>query len=209
MSHSIEFDLKRTEILNFAADLFMTKGYEPTTVNMVLKAVGIAKGTFYYYFDSKEAVMDAVIMRVIDAEIKQAKVIVANKEMAPIEKLISVLFSNPKSEDKKVIIAQLHQPHNALMKQRAMQRTLELLCPIYEQIIIEGNQTGDFSSPAPLSDIQFLIAGMQTLYDLSGLQDSKIEVRLSAVLTTLFCVLGIDEAKITKDKVAARIMQQL
>ena len=50
---------------------------------------------------------------------------------------------------------------------------------------------------------------MQTLYDLSGLQDSKIEVRLSAVLTTLFCVLGIDEAKITKDKVAARIMQQL
>lgn len=86
MSHSIEFDLKRTEILNFAADLFMTKGYEPTTVNMVLKAVGIAKGTFYYYFDSKEAVMDAVIMRVIDAEIKQAKVIVANKEMAPIEK---------------------------------------------------------------------------------------------------------------------------
>lgn len=209
MSHSQEFDLKRTEILNFATDLFMTKGYEPTTVNMILKAIGIAKGTFYYYFDSKEALMDAVIMRVIDAEIKHAEAIMARKEMAPIEKLITALFAKPKSEDKKVIVAQLHQPHNALMKQRAMQRTLELLCPIYEQMIIEGNQAGDFSSPAPLSDIQFLVAGMQTLYDLSGLQDSKIEVTMPAVLTTLFCVLGIDENKITQDQVATLVMQQL
>jgi AcrR family transcriptional regulator len=51
--------------------LFFTKGYAKTTVNDVLQEIGIAKGTFYYYFKSKEEVMDAVVMRFIDAGVGQ------------------------------------------------------------------------------------------------------------------------------------------
>jgi AcrR family transcriptional regulator len=52
---------RRNEILDTAETLFFTKGYGKTTVNDILQAIGIAKGTFYYYFKSKEEVMDAVL----------------------------------------------------------------------------------------------------------------------------------------------------
>ena len=61
MRISKEYDERKNEILDTAERLFHTKGYEKTTINDILKEVNIAKGTFYYYFKSKEEVMDALI----------------------------------------------------------------------------------------------------------------------------------------------------
>lgn len=209
MSHTKDFDMKRNEILNCAEQLFTKKGYEVTTVNAILKEVGIAKGTFYYYFESKEEVMDAVIMRVIDTELEHAKKVLNNEKLTPIEKLITSLFRKPESEEKKVIIEQLYEANNALMKQRALQRTLEVLCPIYAEMIVEGNRKQDFSSANPLEDIQFLVAGMQTLYDLSSISQAKIEVNMEAVLNTFFQVLRIDESKNSKEQVKLFLFQNM
>ncbi|WP_312609309.1 TetR/AcrR family transcriptional regulator, partial [Mammaliicoccus sciuri] len=64
---------RKNDILNAAEALFSTKGYQKTTIIDILKAVGIAKGTFYYYFASKEEVMDAIIDRIIKEDIIVAK----------------------------------------------------------------------------------------------------------------------------------------
>ena len=49
-----EADERRNEILDAAETLFTEKGYSKTTIIDILNQVGIAKGTFYYYFKSKE-----------------------------------------------------------------------------------------------------------------------------------------------------------
>ena len=102
----------------------------------------------------------------------------------------------------------MNEPNNALMKQRALQRTLEVLCPIYAEMIIEGNRRQDFSSASPLEDIQFLVAGMQTIYDLSSISDAKIDVNMEVVLNTIFQVLRIDESKNSKEQVK-RLFQNM
>lgn len=209
MSHTEDFEIKRNEILDCAEQLFMMRGYDLTTVNAILKKIGIAKGTFYYYFESKEEVMDAVIMRIIWNELDYAKQILRNEEMTPIEKLVASLFRKPNSNAKKIMIERLYQANNALMKQRALQRTLELVCPIYAEIVNEGNAKKDFSSSNPLLDIQFLIAGMQTLFDLSSVENSEIEVDLEAVLSAMFQILKIDETKISKEEVKIMIVQNM
>lgn len=209
MSHTKDFDIKRNAILDCAEQLFTIRGYEVTTVNAILKEVGIAKGTFYYYFESKEEVMDAVIMRIIDTELEHAKEVLNNKLLTPIEKLITSLFRKPESEEKKVIIEQLYEANNALMKQRALQRTLEVLCPIYAEMIMEGNRKQDFSSANPLEDIQFLVAGVQTIYDLSSISDAKIEVNMEVVLNTFFQVLRIAESKNSKEQVKLLLFQNM
>jgi len=73
MRISKEPEERRNEILDTAEMLFFTKGYARTTVNDVLQVIGIAKGTFYYYFKSKEEVMDAVVVRFIDAGVAAAR----------------------------------------------------------------------------------------------------------------------------------------
>ena len=56
-----EYDERKNEIIDTAAFLFMEKGYDRCSVNDILNKIGIAKGTFYHYFKSKEDVLDAAV----------------------------------------------------------------------------------------------------------------------------------------------------
>ena len=55
------------EILNAAEYLFSTKGYEQTTIRDMARRMGVAQGTMYYYFKSKDKVMEGVFGRKADA----------------------------------------------------------------------------------------------------------------------------------------------
>ena len=50
----------KTEILDAAQKLFLTKGYEETAVSDIMEEVGGAKGMFYRFFQSKEEIMQAL-----------------------------------------------------------------------------------------------------------------------------------------------------
>jgi len=54
-------DERRSELVAAAQQLFHTKGYERTSVGDIVKAVGVAQGTFYYYFGSKQAILEALV----------------------------------------------------------------------------------------------------------------------------------------------------
>ena len=53
-------DLTRAQILCAAADLFTDHGYEDTSIDDIAEKANIAKGTFYYHFDSKEHLVIAL-----------------------------------------------------------------------------------------------------------------------------------------------------
>ncbi len=57
---------RRDLIVENATRLFAAKGYHGTTIDEIVQATGIAKGTFYIYFDSKEELLVEVIKRLID-----------------------------------------------------------------------------------------------------------------------------------------------
>lgn len=56
-----EADVRKNEILDAAAVLFAEKGADKTSVADIMEAVGIAKGTLYHRFKSKESIMDALM----------------------------------------------------------------------------------------------------------------------------------------------------
>lgn len=57
---------RRQAIIGNASELFAAKGYHGTTIDEIVQATGIAKGTFYIYFDSKEALLLEVVRQLID-----------------------------------------------------------------------------------------------------------------------------------------------
>nr|MCR5272795.1 TetR/AcrR family transcriptional regulator [Lachnospiraceae bacterium] len=69
---------RRNEILDAAEELFVTKGYDKTSTNDILDRVGIARGTLYYHFKSKEDILNAMIERINDSLIAKAKMIAAD-----------------------------------------------------------------------------------------------------------------------------------
>ncbi|MFR5584142.1 MAG: TetR/AcrR family transcriptional regulator [[Clostridium] scindens] len=58
-----EANERKNEILDAAAALFAQKGFDHTSTSEIMEAVGIAKGTLYHHFKSKESIMDAIIER--------------------------------------------------------------------------------------------------------------------------------------------------
>ncbi|MBN2001917.1 MAG: TetR/AcrR family transcriptional regulator [Anaerolineae bacterium] len=69
-------DERRGELIATAQELFYTKGYENTSVRDIVKAVGVAQGTFYYYFDSKQAILEAVVAEQMTQKLSMYRAIV-------------------------------------------------------------------------------------------------------------------------------------
>ncbi len=189
-----DHDARKDEILDTAERFFLSQGYEKTTINDILKSIGIAKGTFYHYFKSKEEVMDAIIMRIVAADVILAKEILAEKQLSALDRIFKFLFaqSADSNEQKGEMLEQFPKVENALMKQRAMEATLKHVCPVLKEIIAEGNRSKEFDTPYPLEAIQFLIAGIQAMMD-EGMKASEEEMnhRYQAFIDITIRVLGI------------------
>jgi len=71
---------RRERILDNATELFAAKGYHGTTIDEIVQATGIAKGTFYIYFDSKEELLVEVIKRLIDSTLEKIDIKLEHEE---------------------------------------------------------------------------------------------------------------------------------
>lgn len=79
-------DERRSELIASAQQLFYTKGYEHTTVSDIVKAVGVAQGTFYYYFESKMAILEALVNELIAQQTAYYQAIAADETLDAIQK---------------------------------------------------------------------------------------------------------------------------
>lgn len=168
---------RRNEILDASEVLFSTKGYSKTTVNDILLMVGIAKGTFYYYFQSKEEVMNAIIIRFIDIEVKVAKSIAADPNLKAPEKMFQIIMAqNQDTIRKDQIIEQLHQVNNAEMHQKSLVETVLQLTPVLADVVGQGIKEGSFKTPFPKEVIEFLLVSSQFLFDTGLFQWQSWEI---------------------------------
>lgn len=58
-------EARRAQILESALTVFSTKGYHATSVSDLVDAAGVARGTFYLYFDSKEAIFSELVSELL------------------------------------------------------------------------------------------------------------------------------------------------
>jgi AcrR family transcriptional regulator len=59
----LDKETRRHQIVNAAIDVFASKGYRVASITDIIEAAGVARGTFYLYFESKEEVFNAVLDR--------------------------------------------------------------------------------------------------------------------------------------------------
>ena len=68
-----EAEERKNEILDEAAALFAKKGYDGTSIGDILEKVGVARGTLYYHFRSKEEILDALVERISNSIIANSQ----------------------------------------------------------------------------------------------------------------------------------------
>ena len=162
-----EPEVRKSEILDAAQKLFIEKGYAKTTVTDILNVHGLSKGVFYYYFKSKEEVMDAIIMRIVSADVAAAKEIADDPDLPAIPKLFQILFAQKpqNGRGKEEMLEQFHQPSNAEMHQKSLVQSILQLTPVLTQVIEQGIRENVMATDYPHETMEFLLVSAQIIFD--------------------------------------------
>jgi len=142
-----EYALKRNQILDVTLRLIYTKGYEQMAIQDILDELRISKGAFYHYFDSKPALLEALIERIAQEALQLLNPIVRDPHLPALEKLQRFFDTAVrwKTARKTFMLELLHvwyADHNAIVRQKMLamwsKHSLPLLTAIFQQGIGEG-----------------------------------------------------------------------
>ena len=137
---------KRQQILNVASGIFAKFGFAKTTLDDIADAVGMKKGSLYYYFDSKEAIFSAVIHEVATKVFSSMKKAAASATTARDAILKSVESGLRSSKDATNVIGVSVQVKMEIMPHadRILKDFLEDLIKYLSDIIDHGIQRNEF-----------------------------------------------------------------
>ena len=176
MKTTKEGAVRRREIQSAARELFIKKGYEQTSVNDILKIVGIAKGTFYYYFDSKGVVLEAIILDIVDEGIIRAEDILKDKSIPLINRIMMAIMAQaPKFEGADEIKEEIHNVENTKLERLYLREMLKRMTPILQESISEGMDQGVFHTKYPNEAIESILLLGHIMFDLDVFQWRNIQ----------------------------------
>jgi AcrR family transcriptional regulator len=161
---------KRNEILDAAERLMYTKGYEQMAIQDILTALGISKGAFYHYFDSKQALMEAMIERAMDAVEQVLEPIVQDASLGALTKLQRYFDTAARwKAARKAYMLELlrvwYDDHNAIVRQKMLTASIKHLTPLLAGIIEQGVREGVFSAPYPAQAAEIVVSLFQSFGD--------------------------------------------
>jgi len=134
---------RKLDLIQIAYRLFVSRGYEHTSVDEIIEEAGIAKGTYYYYFQSKEQMLEEVIGMMLQAEAEKAEAVLHTGLSVP-EKIVGIIASIQPAREERTIDNALHRPENILMHNKIKERIYDLIVPILSRAAAEGVEKGLF-----------------------------------------------------------------
>jgi AcrR family transcriptional regulator len=149
-----EADERRAELLDTAMSLFAARGYDNVPVQAITEEVGVAKGTFYHYFSSKDELLDAIIERQSDLLVAEAQHRLDGCGGGAVARLRAVIdtFAGWKMENWDVVYAAMKMMYadaNSALRQRYLDQDLEELRQMMAEVIAEGAKEGSFDVAEP------------------------------------------------------------
>jgi AcrR family transcriptional regulator len=134
------------EIINAARNLFMSKGYEETSVSDIMSAAGGAKGMFYRFFQSKEEVMHKLGNQMF-FENNPFEAVKARADLNGLQKIKELLALNQSDEQRNHLNAQavsiLKDPH---ILAAAVEQNKQILTPLWLELLEEGRRDGSIKT---------------------------------------------------------------
>jgi AcrR family transcriptional regulator len=170
---------RKKELIDIAEQLFITNGYDQTAVSDIVREVNLSQGAFYYYFESKEDILVAILEKnvaVIESALRQTAdrtdLDEAVKLNAMFNQLISVTISGKKIHN------YIHQEmnaalHNKLIKLRFSARIAQIMA----EVISKGTEKGRFNVSLPLETSYILVMLLASAFRVFNLFEIGDEIK--------------------------------
>jgi AcrR family transcriptional regulator len=163
-----EYDKRYSEFLDVAHRLFYQKGYDQTSVQDIIREIGVAKGLFYYYFSSKADLLDALIERITAQSLAELEPMIADPAQdAPAKfELFFVRTHRWKLTNKAFLLdlmRVLYSDENALLRVKIFAASVPAVVPALAAIIRQGVAEGVYDAEYPEECAELLLNVGQAL----------------------------------------------
>ena len=191
---------RRNEIIETAGKLFEEKGYEQTQVQDIVNEIGVAKGLFYYYFKSKDEVMEELAVRYADAIIDAVNKLI-DKDIATFDKINRIFQIFIDSAEKKFgIFMGILNVKNGITHERIFFNVGKKMVPLVTELILSGNDNGECNCSDPKFITEFLVSGLFNIMNQIS-PDEKIDYlkeKLPTIKTMILKLYNFVEQKESK-----------
>jgi AcrR family transcriptional regulator len=198
--------------LDVAQRLVQAKGYEEMSVQDVLDEVDASKGAFYHYFDSKQALLEAVVERSVDDAMAALAPVLSDPDLPALQKLESVFagIARWKAERKDLVLAIMEvwtSDGNAIVREKLRRLTVSRMVPLLSVVVRQGIGEGVFKIVSPDETAMVFVSLMQGFQELAidhfiarqtGTVTFEVVQRSVASFTQAFeRILGIPQGSLT------------
>ena len=189
---------RKNEILDVAEQLFAEKGFDNASTNDIIKRIGIARGTLYHHFGSKEEILDALVERMTRDAIARSKAVVSDRSHPLLDRLTGAIIALDINDGAgPEVFEQIHKPQNALLHQKMQERLIIGVVPLISELIREGNETGAFDSKYPDEAAEMILIYSNIAFDaLAGLTEEELVHKGQAFICHVERILGAEEGSL-------------
>ena len=188
-------EVRKKELIDAALKLFMKKGYEQTAVSDIVKEIGVAQGTFYYHFKSKNELLLEVVKNIIFEIIEKIRQTAYDKEKDPVTKLNTFQeLLNMSSLSNQELTKVIHQESNIVLHEKLASLMISGITPLLTKIIEEGKEKGVFKIKHPRETALYMFYAFGMFHEEDAFPDPEsLERARQATEQCVSRILGIKE----------------
>lgn len=138
----------RDTIITTAARLFSTQGYENTSIQEVIDSVGVSKGAFYHYFNSKADILESIASAYVQQGLELTESILNDPAVSGLQKLNRVFvvlqqFKSRHKDTRAVVHRALDGDQNLKMEKLITRQLRARLVPLLASVLDEAHALGE------------------------------------------------------------------
>ena len=181
--------------------LISEKSSQAISVSDIAREAGIGKGSIYYYFKSKEEILEAVIERTYSKAIEESERLLKVSHLDALTKM-EIIFRACRDSSSELLLQEsstfLEMQQSALVHQQYIRIIIKKLRPILADIIRQGNQEGTMycESPDEVAEIALLILTIKFDNQLSLQPPEQIHKTLDVFIYMLETSFHIEKGRL-------------
>lgn len=180
---------KYDQILNALQELLGSKDIKTISISEIAQAAGIGKGSIYYYFPSKDSILEALIERTYEKPLRTATTLADQKNIPPFTRLAMIFQAcrNSSAEFLKQKNSSTGAQEQAYIHHKFLNHLIAGLKPTLSEIIRQGIAEGQihFDYPDALAEIVLIVLTVKLDNTIFPSNQEEIETTIKGLVALL------------------------